>query len=116
MLLKLYQTGQPILRKPAKRLTRQDLATKHVQDVIDFMINTLRDAPGVGLAAPQVGEPLQIIIVEDKATYHEAVPENLLKEQGRKPVKLKVLVNPTLEIVDPKTSSYFEGCLSVDGY
>lgn len=116
MLLKLYQAGQPILRKSAKRLTRQQLASKHVQDVIDFMISTLRDAPGVGLAAPQIGESLQIIIIEDKLSYHETVPENLLREQGRKPFKLKVLVNPNLEIMDPETALYFEGCLSVEGY
>ncbi|HET6924354.1 MAG TPA: peptide deformylase [Candidatus Saccharimonadales bacterium] len=116
MLLKLYQTGQPILRQPAKRVTKQQLASKHMQDVIDFMVDTLRDAPGVGLAAPQVGESLQIIIIDDKAEYHEAVPPELLKEQRREPVPLKVLVNPTLEVVDPETALYFEGCLSVDGY
>jgi peptide deformylase len=116
MLLKLYQTGQPILRKPAKRVSKQLLHTQKVQDIIDFMIDTLRDAPGVGLAAPQIGESLQIIIIEDKASYHETVPENLLKEEGRKPVGLKVLINPSLEVIDTETALYFEGCLSVDGY
>ena len=116
MLLKLHQTGQPILRQPAKHVTRQQLQTQRVQDVIDFMIATLRDAPGVGLAAPQVGESLQIIIIEDKAKYHETVPRSLLKEEGRKPVALQVLVNPILEIVEPDTATYFEGCLSVEGY
>jgi peptide deformylase len=116
MLLKLYQAGQPILRKSAKRVSKQQLHTPHVQNVIDFMIATLRDAPGVGLAAPQVGESLQIIIVEDKAKYHETVPANLLKEAGRKPILLKVLVNPTLEVIDSEQALYFEGCLSVDDY
>lgn len=116
MLLKLYQAGQPILRKPAKRISKQQLSSPHVQAVIEFMIATLRDAPGVGLAAPQVGESLQIIIVEDKRSYHETVPGKLLKEQGRKPVGLKVLINPVLEIIDAETALYFEGCLSVDGY
>jgi peptide deformylase len=116
MLLKLYQAGQPILRETAKRVTKEQLQSKHVQDVIDFMINTLRDAPGVGLAAPQVGEPLQIIIIEDKAAYHETVPAELLQEQGRKPIALKILVNPTLEVIEPATALYFEGCLSIEGY
>ena len=116
MLLKLYQAGQPILRKPAKSVTQQQLQTQHVQDVIDFMITTLRDAPCVGLAAPQVGESLQIVIVEDKASYHETVPKALLAESNRKSVGLKILVNPTLEIIDAKMAHYFEGCLSVDGY
>lgn len=116
MLLKLYQTGQPILRQTAKHVTKQQLQTQHTQEVIDFMIATLRDAPGVGLAAPQVGESLQIIIIEDKAKYHDTVPESLLKEEGRKPIALQVLVNPTLEIIESDTAIYFEGCLSVDGY
>lgn len=116
MLLKLYQAGQPILRKSAQRVTTQQLASKHVQDVINFMISTLRDAPGVGLAAPQVGEPLQIIILEDKVSYQQTVPKTLLQEQGRKPLGLQVLINPTLEIITPETSLYFEGCLSVEGY
>ncbi|HEY1645754.1 MAG TPA: peptide deformylase [Candidatus Saccharimonadales bacterium] len=116
MLLQLYQTGQPILRKKAKAVTREELVLKHTQDVIDFMIATLRDAPGVGLAAPQVGEALQIIIIDDKAKYHEQVPLEVLEAQGRKPIPLKVLVNPKLKILDSKTELWFEGCLSVDGY
>jgi peptide deformylase len=116
MLLKLYQAGQPVLRKRAKEATKQQLASKQTQDVIDFMIATLRDAPGVGLAAPQVGESLRIIIVEDKAKYHEPLHPPLLQEQGRKPVSLRVLVNPEIEIIEPKTATYFEGCLSAEGY
>jgi peptide deformylase len=116
MVLKLHQAGYPVLRRKARQLTKSQLASRHAQEVIDFMIATLRDAPGVGLAAPQVGESLQIIIIEDRAKYHDLVPPEVLKEQQRKAVSLKVLVNPVLEIVDPATVLYFEGCLSVDGY
>ena len=80
MLLKLYQTGQPILRQSAKHVTKQQLKTQHTQDVINFMIVTLRDAPGVGLSAPQVGESWQVVIIEDIAKYHETVPRSLLTE------------------------------------
>ena len=116
MLLKLYQVGQPVLRKPAKNLTRKALAYTSVQGVIDYMIATLRDAPGVGLAAPQVGESLRIIIVEDKRGYHKQVPSELLKAQGRRPIRLQVLVNPELRVIDSSPSLFFEGCLSVEGY
>src|SRR5579863_436157 len=98
MLLKLYQTGQPILRKRAKPVSRRELASSHVQEVIDYMVATLHDAPGVGLAAPQVGEALRIIIIDDKAKYHEQIPTKLLKSQGRRPVSLKILVNPVIEV------------------
>jgi peptide deformylase len=116
MLLKLYQAGQPVLRRKARRLTKQQLAGARTQAVIDFMVATLRDAPGVGLAAPQVGEAVRIVIIEDRVKYHDQVPPLLLKEQGRTGIRLKILVNPVLEVIDPSTRLYFEGCLSVDGY
>ncbi|RYX78951.1 peptide deformylase [bacterium] len=118
MILKIVQAGDAILRKKAKQLTRTQLAKSETQQLIDLMIATLRDRPGVGLAAPQVGESFQIIIIEDKADYHEKVSEEMLAAQSRKPVALKVIVNPVLTIVSPadKSELYFEGCLSVDGY
>lgn len=116
MLLKIYQAGQPVLRQKAKRVSAKVLASTETQQLIDSMIETLRDVPGVGLAAPQVGKSLQIFIVEDKKKYHKPVPEAVLEEQGRKPVSLKVFVNPKLEIIKSGDDMYFEGCLSVEGY
>jgi peptide deformylase len=92
------------------------LAKKQTQELIDLMIETLRESPGVGLAAPQVGEPLQIFIVEDKAKYHEQIPTEILHAQERKPVPLTVFVNPKLEVIKQAEALFFEGCLSVDGY
>lgn len=116
MLLKIYQTGQPVLREKAKVVTKTDLASGKTQELIDHMVETLRDVPGVGLAAPQVGQAKQIFIVEDKAKYHKHVPEAVLNEQDRKPVTLKVLVNPRLVVLETENDMYFEGCLSVEGY
>lgn len=116
MLLKLCQAGQPVLREKAKVLSKQILAKKQTQDLIDLMIQTLRDSPGVGLAAPQVGEQLQIFIVEDLAKYHELVPKDVLMAQERKPVPLRVFVNPKLEVMNSENALFFEGCLSVEGY
>lgn len=116
MLLKIYQTGQPVLREKAKLLSNEVLLADHTQQLIDSMIETLRDVPGVGLAAPQVGQSLQIVIIEDKKKYHKQVPENVLDQQARKAVPLKVLVNPKLEVLESEESLYFEGCLSVEGY
>lgn len=116
MLLKIYQSGQPILRKKAKIVSKEVLAKKQTQELIDLMVETLRDLPGVGLAAPQVGEPLQIFIVEDLAKYHEQVPKDVLEAQERKPVALKVFVNPEIEVIEHDEALFFEGCLSVDGY
>ena len=116
MILKIEQVGHATLRKPAKPLTAQQLASPNIQQLIDLMIATLRDKPGVGLAAPQVGEPLQIIIIEDKKKYLQKVPEPVLAAQRRKPVSLHVIVNPTVTVLDTATDNFFEGCLSVDGF
>jgi peptide deformylase len=116
MLLKIYQTGQPILRQKAGKVSREELASSETQQLIDYMVETLRDVPGVGLAAPQVGQPKQIFIIEDKEKYHKQVPQSVINEQGRRPVILKVFVNPQLELLETQDDMYFEGCLSVEGY
>jgi peptide deformylase len=105
MILKTRQVGDPALRAQAKLVAKMQLASDEVQSLIDSMIQTLRDSPGVGLAAPQVGESLQ-----------KKVPKNLLQEQQRKPVKLQVIINPKLTTLSKTKHAYFEGCLSVEGY
>src|SRR5579884_1780117 len=116
MLLKIYQAGQPRLRQKAKDVTGARLKQQSTQELIDLMIKTLRDAPGVGLAAPQVGEALKIIVIEDQAKYHDVIPPAILKAQARHKVPLTVLVNPRLTITDKTDELWFEGCLSIDGY
>lgn len=116
MLLKLFQAGEPVLRAKAKKVTKANLNSVAIQQLIDLMIDTVRDYPGVGLAAPQVGESFQIIVIEDKKKYQKDLPANLLSEQGRKQIGLQVLVNPVIKIIDSEPLHYFEGCLSVAGY
>ena len=117
MILKIAQTGDAILRKKAKKLTLTQVKTPATQQLVDLMIATLRDRPGVGLAAPQVGESLRIIIIEDKKKYHEKVSKELLVAQIRNPVSLKVIINPVLSVEEEGEGElFFEGCLSVDGY
>lgn len=116
MILKIVQVGDECLRKSSAKLTKTQIKSEKIQNLIDLMIATLRDKPGVGLAAPQVGELLQIIVIEDKKQYHKSVADELLKAQKRKPVALKVIINPVLTIIDNEQQLYFEGCLSVDGF
>lgn len=116
MLLKVIQVGDDALRMPAKKVTPEQLKAGTTQQLIDLMIATLRDKPGIGLAAPQVGESLRIIVIEDKKQYHTKLNPELLKIQNRKPVALKVIVNPVIQVIDETINTFFEGCLSVDGY
>jgi peptide deformylase len=69
-------------------------------------------APGVGLAAPQVGVPLRIAVIEDPAP----VPDEVREARGRVPQPFRVLVNPSYEPVGAERAAFFEGCLSVPGW
>jgi peptide deformylase len=106
MLLKIVQTGDPVLRQPARALTPDEIRGAEVQALIELMRETMRDAPGVGLAAPQIGEPLQLAVIEDPATFPEA---------QRVPVPFHVIANPKLTLRGGEVE-FFEGCLSVDGF
>lgn len=100
----------------AEHVTPTTLRQHTTQQLIDSMALTLQDQPGVGLAAPQVGEQLRVIVAEDKSEYHKKLSKQLLKAQGRVPVPLTVIVNPEIEIIDDALQYFFEGCLSVEGY
>ncbi len=106
MNLKIVQAGEPVLRQAARPLTATEIASAEIQQLIELMRETMRDAPGVGLAAPQIGLPLQLAVIEDVAE---------IEATERAPVPFHVIANPRLtlggEMID-----FFEGCLSVEGF
>ena len=71
MILKICEVGTPVLRKIARSLSADEIRSIEIQNLIEYMRDTMRDAPGVGLAAPQVGESFQIAVIEDKAEYQK---------------------------------------------
>jgi peptide deformylase len=115
MKLKIVQLGEPVLRQKARQLAREEILSPNVQNLIELMRETMRDAPGVGLAAPQVGLPLQLAVIEDREDYQEGVPVEILAERGRRPVPFHVIVNPVITLGDQHVV-FFEGCLSLPGY
>ena len=115
-ILKLRQAGELVLREPARLLRLDEIRSAEIQGLIAAMRDTLRDAPGVGLAAPQVGYGIQLAIVEDRAEYQQAIPPAQLAERGRQPVPFQVIINPQLSVIDPAQQLFFEGCLSVAGF
>lgn len=100
----ILTSEHPALRQKAKRVKKVDAS---LQKLIDDMIETMEDAPGQGLAAPQIGVSLRVIVIDAK-------PGELEDEDKEVAVKLQ-LVNP--EVVD-KSGEQFgeEGCLSIPGY
>jgi len=73
MVSKIVQAGEPVLRNRARLLSANEIRSKFIQELIDRMRETMRDAPGVGLAAPQIGEPLQLAVIEDRPEYQRNV-------------------------------------------
>jgi peptide deformylase len=116
MRLKIVSVGEAVLRTAARPLTGEEIRTAQIRELIEHMRETLRDAPGVGLAAPQVGLPRQLAVIEDKAEYQAAFSEAELRERERKPVPFHVLINPRLTVLPPPEMSFFEGCLSLPGF
>ena len=139
MLLKIVQSGDRVLRDRARVLSANEIRSKFIQELIDSMRETMRDAPGVGLAAPQIGEPLQLAVIEDRAEYQRNVKAERLALLERRPVPFHVIANPKLTVIERRAAggsaeigtgrragggsaeigtgrpAFFEGCLSLQG-
>ena len=116
MKLKIVQVGEKVLRKKARELSKEEILSSEILNLIDLMKETMRDAPGVGLAAPQIGMPYQLAVIEDPEDYLSKIPPEKLKEKMRAPVPFHVIINPKLTIIDEKAEDFFEGCLSCGQY
>ncbi len=116
MRLKIVQAGDPVLRQQAQPLAPGDIAKDDVQRLIRDMKETMHDAPGVGLAAPQVGISLQLAVIEDQEEYLKNLPAQELEQKGRRPVPFHVLINPRIVSAGEEKAEFFEGCLSLAGF
>ena len=104
-LRKIVTLPDPVLRRKARSVTQFD---KNLQTLIDDMVETMREAPGVGLAAPQIGLAERIIVVE----YFER-PEEEEKEDA--PKKVWAVLNPEIVKLSEEMLMGVEGCLSIPG-
>jgi peptide deformylase len=109
--LPIIFAGDPVLRRAASAYEGQ-LGDDRLNRLVSAMRESLHAAPGVGLAAPQVGIPLRLAVIEDPADLAEEVRE----ARGRVPQPFRVLVNPSYEPVGEGRAAFFEGCLSVPGW
>jgi peptide deformylase len=100
-LREIITLPHPTLRRKAHKVT--DFGPE-LQTVVDDMVETMRQAPGVGLAAPQVNVPLRIVVVEYGSEEDEEAPK-----------KLYTVINPEITRPSPETVVGTEGCLSVPG-
>jgi len=100
----IIQIGHPVLRTPARTVKPTELASFPMQQLIDDLIDTMRNAGGAGIAATQVGEPVRICTIE---------VDNNVRYPYKPPIALTVLVNPEIEYLGDDTFPLNEGCLSV---
>jgi peptide deformylase len=98
MIRPLVRFGHDVLQRPAAPV---EAVTPDIQELIDDMIATMHDAPGVGLAAPQIGVPLRVFVIDVSA--------------GRDPEAVRVCVNPAFVSRDGLQLEE-EGCLSLPGF
>lgn len=102
-ILKIARMGHPVLRQPAAAV--DDVSIPEIARLIGDMIETMVDAGGIGLAAPQVHAPLRLVVFQVPA----------MRDDAGEGLDLTILANPEIEPLDDEQVSAFEGCLSLPG-
>lgn len=106
----IVQAGHPVLRQQAAPFDGQ-LSNTELAELIALMRTVMHDAPGVGLAAPQLGIPLQLAVLEDLFD----VDADTAAVRGRQPLDFFAVINPAYRPVGTGTAAFYEGCLSLQG-
>lgn len=112
----IVRVGHPVLRAVAADVSEEELGSKPLLALVRTMVEAMRRAPGVGLAAPQLGVSKRVIVLEDAERLMARSSKQQREERGRAPFALRCIVNPRLELVGDAKAVFFEGCLSVPGY
>lgn len=105
-ILKIARMGHPVLSKRAEPVA--DPAAPEVRVLVSDMIETMIDAMGTGLAAPQVHVPLRVIVFFVSERRVTGDPDDT-------PAPLTALINPEIEVIDAAAETDWEGCLSIPG-
>src|SRR5258707_2456041 len=110
---RIVQVGDPVLRAATAAVDPSAIRTAEIQNLIEGMVAAMHKAPGVGLAAPQVGVSKRIIVMEDRPEMTAGLPQDVLIEREREPQPLRGLINPGVTMVGAETRDLFEGWLCV---
>jgi len=113
-LLPIVQAGELVLRKPARPLRPNEIRSREIRELIQQMKETMYAAPGVGLAAPQIGLGIQLAVIEDKLEYIKDWTAEQLAERERQVTPFHVIINPRITLLGEERVEAFEGCLSLE--
>jgi len=111
--LAIVQAGDPVLRRPTRTLRPNEIRSREIRELIDQMKEIMHAAPGVGLAAPQIGQGIQLAVIEDRPEYTRDWTPQQLADRERKPVPFHVIINPKISMLAEDRVEFFEGCLSL---
>ena len=110
MILPIVAYGASVLTKKGVEIQK---GHSNFEELVENMFETMYAAKGVGLAAPQIDESLQLFIVDSEAFIHsEYDDEEDMEEAAEEPIK-RVFINPEITKLSEETSTYNEGCLSI---
>ena len=103
----ILKLGNPILRRTAKEVSKEEILSENIQNLIDDMWNVMEKAGGIGLAAPQIGISIQLAVIKLESSSDRY--ENLEDSEEF------IIFNPELEVINTEKQGFWEGCLSVPG-
>jgi peptide deformylase len=102
-----------ILRQQAQPLTPDEIKSEKIQHLITEMKDIMRNAPGVGLAAPQIGVSIQLAVIEDNEERTKDLLPEVIKDRSREVVKFHAIINPVILKYSGEINYFFEACLSI---
>jgi peptide deformylase len=102
----ILKMGEPLLLQTAIQVPPEAIASREIQEMIQDLLDTMKDANGAGLAAPQIGISLQIVVFGF---------EKNVRYPNEAPIPQTILINPVITPLSPDQENGWEGCLSVPG-
>lgn len=108
---KVARLGHPVLRQKAKKIPLEKITSSEIKKLIKDMIETMQEYEGIGLAAPQVHESVQLALIGLDAIETEGRRNS---SKSKKP-RYTVFINPQIKVLEEKVIGFWEGCLSVPG-
>ncbi len=103
----ILTVGTPSLRERSAEVTKTQIRSPMMRRLVRDMTETLAEAKGIGLAAPQIGEQLRVVLFD--------VPEDNGYITGGQELARTICINPEITVLDGRTEGFWEGCLSVPG-
>ncbi len=110
---KIARMGHPVLRNKTRDITREELNTEVFRQLLQDMVDTMEEYGGIGLAAPQIHESLNLAIIDYDDSNPRYADAKTQDGENFTSMPLSVFINPRVTPLTQETQSYWEGCLSV---